>query len=235
MAFPFPVLYSTPRAEAVADFVLDALRLARSDRLQAAISRLERYLRDQGRRRQSASSCVFQSGVRAASPTLPRKPAFSPIWTGRMFRSRPHVRRVTARCLRLLHCRKVNVTAVLFRHAEGRPSRARNSLADARANGVTLARMHDAADGFAAGDQGRYRLDCDHLLRRPLSFILSVEDLERLPCAKTWYDLTKRLSDVLAERNGLSGTYCHGDCHGYNAHIGLAWTIRRTGRVLRFR
>jgi Ser/Thr protein kinase RdoA (MazF antagonist) len=34
-------------------------------------------------------------------------------------------------------------------------------------------------------------------------------------------DLTKRLSARLAERDGLSWTLCHGDCHGYNANIAL--------------
>ena len=67
--------------------------------------------------------------------------------------------------------------AVLFRYAEGRPSQAGSSAADARANGVTLARIHDVAGGFAAGDKARYRLDRDHLLLRPLSSILALEDL----------------------------------------------------------
>jgi len=67
--------------------------------------------------------------------------------------------------------------AVLFRYAEGRPSQARSSTADARVNGVTLARIHDAANGFDASDRGRYRLDRDHLLHRPLSTILAIDDL----------------------------------------------------------
>jgi hypothetical protein len=44
--------------------------------------------------------------------------------------------------------------AVLFRYAEGRPSQARTSLTDARANGVTLARIHEVAGGFAAAKTG---------------------------------------------------------------------------------
>jgi Ser/Thr protein kinase RdoA (MazF antagonist) len=110
--------------------------------------------------------------------------------------------------------------AVLFRYAEGRPSQAGRSAADARANGVTLARIHHAADGFAAADKGRYRLDSDHLLHRPLSHILALEDLSdsvRMGLA----DVTGRLSSALAEWHGLSWTRCHGDCHGYNAHIAL--------------
>ena len=108
--------------------------------------------------------------------------------------------------------------AVLFHYAEGRPSRARSSMADARANGTTLARMHDVAGGFAAGDKDRYRLDCDYLLHRPLSNMLAIEDLG--DSVRTGLvDLTARLSRALAEREGLSWTRCHGDCHGNNAHI----------------
>ena len=110
--------------------------------------------------------------------------------------------------------------AVLFRYAEGRPSRARSSIADARANGATLARIHDVAGGFAAGDKGRYRLDCDYLLHRPLSDILAIEDLSD-SVRTAFVDLTARLSGALAKWDGLSWTRCHGDCHGYNAHIAL--------------
>ena len=110
--------------------------------------------------------------------------------------------------------------AVLFRYAEGRPSRARSSIADARANGATLARMHNVAGGFVASDKGRYRLDCDYLLHRPLSDILALEDLS--DSVRTGFvDLTARLSGALAKWDGLSWTRCHGDCHGYNAHIAL--------------
>jgi Ser/Thr protein kinase RdoA (MazF antagonist) len=107
---------------------------------------------------------------------------------------------------------------VLFRRAEGRPSQPDSSAADSRANGVTLARIHDVADGFAPGDKGRYHLNLDHLLHRPLSAILALEDLSA-PVGKGLVDLAERLSRSLAERDGLSWTRCHGDCHGFNAHI----------------
>jgi Ser/Thr protein kinase RdoA (MazF antagonist) len=110
--------------------------------------------------------------------------------------------------------------AVLFRYAEGRPSQGGSSRADARANGVTLAQIHDVAHGFAESDKGRYRLDRDHLLHRPLSAILALEGLS--DSTRTGLlDLTERLSAALAESDGLSWTYCHGDCHGYNANIAL--------------
>lgn len=108
--------------------------------------------------------------------------------------------------------------AVLFRHAEGRPSRARSSVADARANGMTLARIHDAAEGYAAADSGRHRLDRDRLLDRPVSAIVADADIGNSTRAGL-VDVAARLSDALAARSGLSWTRCHGDCHGYNANI----------------
>jgi Ser/Thr protein kinase RdoA (MazF antagonist) len=110
--------------------------------------------------------------------------------------------------------------AVLFRHAEGRPSQARSSLADARANGVTLAQIHEAAGRFDGRDRGRYRLDANHLLHRPLSAILEIDDLSG-SVRTGLVDLTERLCRAWEERDGLSRTRCHGDCHGYNAHIAL--------------
>jgi Ser/Thr protein kinase RdoA (MazF antagonist) len=85
---------------------------------------------------------------------------------------------------------------------------------------VTLARIHDAAAGFAADDKGRYRLGGDHLLHRPLSYILALEGLSD-SVSTGLVDLTGRLSARVAERDGLSWTRCHGDCHGYNANIAL--------------
>jgi Ser/Thr protein kinase RdoA (MazF antagonist) len=60
--------------------------------------------------------------------------------------------------------------AVLFRYAEGRAPQA-GSAADARTHGVTLAQIHDAAERFVAAGSERYRLDLDHLLHRPRSFV----------------------------------------------------------------
>jgi Ser/Thr protein kinase RdoA (MazF antagonist) len=220
VAYPcFPVVYSTPRADAVADFVsthyglpgsiaCKLLNRGLNDTFELRTGDGARYIfRVSGRRARGdadvASETAFLSFL--DSQGIPVAAAV-PLRDGALFMaaSFPEGRR----------------PAVLFRHAEGRPSKARGSVADARANGVTLARTHDAAGGFAAGDKGRYRLDCDHLLHRPLSFILAIEGLsDSVRTALT--DLTQRLSRALAERDGLSWTHCHGDCHGYNAHIAL--------------
>jgi Ser/Thr protein kinase RdoA (MazF antagonist) len=58
---------------------------------------------------------------------------------------------------------------VLFRALAGRSPDATSPL-DARANGVTLAMVHDAADSFNCSSP-LYRLDLDHLLHRPLARI----------------------------------------------------------------
>lgn len=85
---------------------------------------------------------------------------------------------------------------------------------------MTLTRIHDAASGFEAGDKGHYRLDCNHLLNRPLSAILAIDDVG--DSVRTGLvDLTERLCGALAERDVLSWTRCHGDCRGYNAQIAL--------------
>ena len=217
MAPSFPILYSMPRADAVADFVsthydlrgpIGCKLLSRgwNDIFEVEAGDGRRFVFRISKRRARgdpdiASETRFLAyldekdvPVAAACPTRDRL-----LFTSASF---PEGQR----------------SAVLFRHAEGRPSQARSSLADARANGATLARMHDAAPGFAASDQGRYRLDCDHLLRRPLSWLLSRDDLEDSVRAEL-IDLTRRLSDTVADRDGLSWTRCHGDCHGYNAHI----------------
>jgi Ser/Thr protein kinase RdoA (MazF antagonist) len=226
-----PVLYSTPRADAVADFILahydlrgpiDCKLLYRgwNDIFEIRASGGERFILRLSKWRARGEPDVASETRFLAHLDGKNVPvaAACPTRDGLLFTS--------------VSLPEGQRAAVLFRHAEGRPSRARNSLGDARANGVTLARMHDAADGFAASDQGRYRLDCDHLLHMPLSFVLSIEDMNNAVRVGL-VDLTNRLASALAERGGsLSWTYCHGDCHGYNAHIGLEG--QRAGQAVFF-
>ena len=108
--------------------------------------------------------------------------------------------------------------AVLFRWAEGRRPDL-DSAADARAEGRTLARLHDAADAWPDRAAGRQRLDVDHLLRRPLAAIAALD----IDAAATQRDLAafaERLAEAVGRRDpGLSRTRLHGDCHGLNARI----------------
>lgn len=214
-----PVVYSTPSAEAVADFVSTHYDLPSSieckllyrgwnDIFEVRTSGEARFIFRISKQRARgdadvASETAFLAYLDGAG--IPVAAAI-PMRDGALFTSTffPEGRR----------------PAVLFHYAEGRPSRARSSAADARANGATLARIHDAAAGFDAGDRGSYRLDRDHLLQRPLSWILAMDDLSG-SVRTGLVDLTGRLCSALAERDGLSWTRCHGDCHGYNAHIAL--------------
>ncbi|MGJ4904970.1 phosphotransferase enzyme family protein [Bradyrhizobium sp. HKCCYLS2058] len=109
---------------------------------------------------------------------------------------------------------------VLFPAIDGRmPDVA--SQSDAHANGVTLARVHDAAMSYQP-EAPLYRLDLDHLLHRPLA---RVENL----CRTIGSDDGGFLQEVCARTaagieamQGLAWTHCHGDCHGFNARIGAA-------------
>jgi Ser/Thr protein kinase RdoA (MazF antagonist) len=211
------VLYSTLRAEAVADFVLThydlpgplackLLRRGFNDTFEVRTAEGERFIfRVSARRARGEADVASETAFLAYLDRegIPVAAAI-PLRDGSLFTSAPFPEGPRP--------------TVLFRYVEGRASQAGSSAADARANGVTLARIHDAASGFAAFGKGRYRLDLDHLLHRPLSAILAVEDLSDAVRTKL-VDLTGRLSSALADCDGLSWTCCHGDCHGYNAVI----------------
>jgi Ser/Thr protein kinase RdoA (MazF antagonist) len=214
-----PVLYSTPLAEVVADFIstrydlpgpleCKLLRRGWNDTFEVRTKGGERFVFRISKRRARGDADVASETAFLAYLDREGIPvaAAVPLRDGSLFTS--------------VFLSEGQRPAVLFRYAEGRRSQAGSSAADARANGVTLARIHAAAGGFAASDKGRYRLDHDHLLHRPLSSILVLVDLG--DSVRTGLvDLTARLSTALAEWDGLSWTRCHGDCHGYNANIAL--------------
>ena len=176
MASSIPALYSTPRAEAVADFIsahydlpgsiaCKLLRRGFNDTFEVRTEDGARFIFRISTRRARGEADVASETAFLAHLDREGIPvaAAVPLRDGSLFTS-----------ARFAEGQR---PAVLFRYAEGRPSQAGTSAADARANGVTLARIHDAAGGFAAGDQSRYRLDLDHLLHKPLSAILALEDL----------------------------------------------------------
>ncbi len=106
---------------------------------------------------------------------------------------------------------------VLFRHAEGRPPNL-DAAEDARAQGVTLARIHAAAEDFPGRASGRYRLDLDHLLHRQVAAIFELKDVGE-ETRHYLSELSSRLAASVNAMPDLSWTRCHGDCHGVNAHI----------------
>jgi Ser/Thr protein kinase RdoA (MazF antagonist) len=107
--------------------------------------------------------------------------------------------------------------ALLFTFAAGRPFQA--CPADAAANGETLARVHVVSESFA-GTGARPALDLDRLLDRPVTALLSLVD-DRPDAHAAITRLADRLRVYIAElAPQLTRGYCHGDCHGYNAHFG---------------
>jgi Ser/Thr protein kinase RdoA (MazF antagonist) len=113
---------------------------------------------------------------------------------------------------------------VLFRYAEGEEP-GYHSAPDARAQGVTMARIHAAAAGFPGWNSRGHRLDLDHLLHHPLASISALELLDG-DGAKSLSDLASRLSTRVAAIDALTWVRCHGDCHGGNARIAREGDLR---------
>ena len=106
--------------------------------------------------------------------------------------------------------------AVLFRRAHGRAPDL-ESPGDARAQAITLARMHQAAASYPDREAGRYKLDLDYLLHRSVSAILAL-GLDA-PKARDDLQAVAHRLDAGVTRLELTQTLCHGDCHGLNARI----------------
>ncbi|CAL80123.1 putative Phosphotransferase enzyme family [Bradyrhizobium sp. ORS 278] len=111
---------------------------------------------------------------------------------------------------------------VLFHAVDGRtPDVA--SQSDARANGVTLARLHDAASSYQP-EAPLYQLDLDHLLHRPLTRAQQLCRLIDVDDGGFLQQVAQRTAARIAAVDGLTWTHCHGDCHGFNARIGADGT-----------
>lgn len=106
---------------------------------------------------------------------------------------------------------------VLFRAIDGRGINATDA-GDASANGRTLALMHNAAQTFSP-DGALYRLDLEHLLHRPLTRICDSGVVEDADVLRDLADIATRTGKAIEAFDTLTWTYCHGDCHGFNARI----------------
>jgi len=106
---------------------------------------------------------------------------------------------------------------VLFRALDGRAPEAM-SAADARANGITLAMVHNAAASYRA-PAPLYRLDLDHLLRRPLARIQNFRHAIDADASTALDEIAERTAARIEAFGDLTWTHCHGDCHGFNARI----------------
>ncbi len=107
--------------------------------------------------------------------------------------------------------------AILFHALEGRDPQA-NDAGDAWANGKTLALLHTAAETFHS-DSASYRLDLDHLLHRPLTRIKDSGLVKDADVLKDFETIAQRTAVAIEKLGDLTWTYCHGDCHGFNARI----------------
>jgi Ser/Thr protein kinase RdoA (MazF antagonist) len=84
--------------------------------------------------------------------------------------------------------------------------------------GEVLARIHEAGQSYA-GPTSLYRLEADHLLNQPLSWLLAAPTLGE-DAQQGFADLGEALRvRVAACAPQLSDVACHGDCHGGNTHM----------------
>ncbi len=90
------------------------------------------------------------------------------------------------------------------------------TIADIRALGASLGRMHNAGDSFD-GPPSLYRLDSEHLLERAPAQILAVVDE---PLAAKVRERVEAVRAHLADCAGAISTgHCHGDNHAANTLI----------------
>jgi Ser/Thr protein kinase RdoA (MazF antagonist) len=212
----FEPLYATSRAEAVAQFVAEHYALSRplecrmlnrgfNDAYLVVTATGERYVFRLSHHRMRGPADVMTETDFLAHLARSEVPIAAPVPTreGALFvhgRSPEGVRE-----------------GVLFRALGGRaPDPA--SAADARANGATLARVHNAADSYPAVAP-LYRLDLDHLLRRPLARVLDSGVLADAGASDDLKITAARTAERIEAFDRLTWTHCHGDCHGFNARI----------------
>ncbi|EJC79869.1 putative homoserine kinase type II (protein kinase fold) [Rhizobium leguminosarum bv. trifolii WSM2297] len=211
----FDPLYSTPRVEAVERFI-DAhyslagpvscrlLQRGLNDVYLIVGSNAERYVFRLSHRRARGPADVktetaflthlAQSGVPVAAPIPTREGALF------LRGSAPEGAR----------------EGVLFRALDGRKPQPTDA-GDALANGKTLALLHNAAETFSP-DGALYRLDLEHLLFRPLARIRDSGVVEDADVYGELETIAARTATAI-EAGNLTRTYCHGDCHGFNARI----------------
>jgi len=212
----FDPLYSTPEIEAVAQFIdkhyplagpLSCRMLQRglNDVYLVVTATGERYIFRLSHRRARGAADVRTETAFLTHLARLRVPVAAPIST-----------REDALFVRGRAPEGVR-DGTLFQALDGRQPDA-SSAADARANGKTLALMHNAAETFPA-DGATYRLDLEHLLYRPLKRIRDSGIIEAAEVRSDLESIAARTGEAIETFNGLTWTYCHGDCHGFNARI----------------
>jgi Ser/Thr protein kinase RdoA (MazF antagonist) len=212
----FLPIYSTSRADAVADFV--TLHYAISTPVQCRL--LNRGLNDVYRlTAASGNSYIFRISHHRA-----RGPADAKTETEFLL----HLARHGVPVARPIETRGGDLflrgeapegarEGVLFEELRGRVVDAM-STSDARANGRTLAMLHNAAESYIASNP-LYRLDLDHLLHRPLERLRNSVLFSEAASFDEFEAIARRVAERIAAFGPLTHTQCHGDCHGFNARI----------------
>lgn len=106
---------------------------------------------------------------------------------------------------------------ILFEQLGGRAVDAA-STSHARANGRTLAMLHNAAE-FHVATNPLYHLDLDHLLRRPIERMRTSVFFTEAGAFDEFDAIASRVAERITAFGPLTRTHCHGDCHGFNARI----------------
>ena len=101
-----------------------------------------------------------------------------------------------------------------FQHAEGS---APESPEDFERTGEELARIHQAAEGYA-GPASRYTLDLHHLVERPLAWLAEAPTMDAA-LKEDFAALADEVRQSVGGGDGLTRVACHGDCHGGNNFI----------------
>jgi Ser/Thr protein kinase RdoA (MazF antagonist) len=104
---------------------------------------------------------------------------------------------------------------VVFDFLSGKPPG--NEPIDIAAMGAELARIHVLSRDYR-GPASDYRLDFDHLLRRPLARLLALRDLDA-EVRDMLSSIAVGLEARIATFTELTPVACHGDCHGGNTLV----------------
>ena len=104
---------------------------------------------------------------------------------------------------------------VVFEYLAGKPPG--DNHGDIAAMGAELARIHALSRTYN-GSASVYKLDLDHLLRRPLERILSLSVLDA-ETRELIISLAADMESRAAHFGDLQVVACHGDCHGGNTII----------------
>ena len=225
MALPsLPVLYSTPRADVMADFVAAHYGLPGSDRMHVAAPRLQRHLRGEGQDGRGRLILRLSGvGVRAGESDVASEAAFIAHLDKESIPVAAAGAEPDGNLFTMVVLSRGTASRGPVQIRRGACAAAQNSAAeragarrDLGANPRCRGRIRSAA---VLG--GRYRLDLDHLLHRPVSAVLALARWRR-PTRRdspNWRSACR--AAVAGARDGLGWTRCHGDCHGFQrAHRG---------------